>query len=60
MKKTRQKKENMQMHNGMITETVSAAEASQRIDKWVSEKVPDLTRSAVPVSYTHLTLPTKA
>ena len=35
------------MHSGMITETVSAAEASQRIDKWVSEKVPDLTRSAV-------------
>ena len=35
------------MHSGMITETVSAAEASQRIYKWVSEKVPDLTRSAV-------------
>lgn len=35
------------MPNDIITEIVTADEASQRIDKWVSEKVNDLTRSAV-------------
>lgn len=34
------------MNDEMITETVDASEASSRIDKWISEKFPDITRSA--------------
>ncbi len=35
------------MNEEIITETVSNEEASCRIDKWISEKNPDITRSAV-------------
>lgn len=35
------------MHEDIITETVLAEEAGQRIDKWISDRIPELTRSAV-------------
>lgn len=35
------------MHENIITETVSAEDASVRIDRWISDVIPDLTRSAV-------------
>lgn len=35
------------MNEEVITQTVCEDEASQRIDKWISEKNPDITRSAV-------------
>lgn len=35
------------MNEEIITETVSNEETSCRIDKWISEKNPDITRSAV-------------
>jgi len=34
------------MNDEIITETAGSEEASQRIDRWISEKIPDITRSA--------------
>lgn len=34
------------MNDEIITETAGSEDASQRIDRWISEKIPDITRSA--------------